>query len=59
MDPKNRLYLACKIVRDKEEGDLLLIQAKYARDVLDRFNMLDAKTVSTPCEPVMGFLSFS
>ena len=30
------------------DGEIKLSQAQYARDVLERFNMLDCKTVNTP-----------
>ena len=43
-------YLGCKVVQDLERGTVTLTQEKYAKDVLERFNMQDAKPVATPCE---------
>ena len=38
-------------IRRQENGDVFLVQEKYARDVLSRFNMEGCKSVSTPLEP--------
>ena len=46
-------YLGCKVIHDMENGTVKLSQEKYTRDVLERFNMTDAKPVSTPCEAGM------
>ena len=43
-------YLGCKIIQDMEKGTVTINQEKYANDVLRRFNMQEAKPVSTPCE---------
>ncbi len=43
-------YLGCKIIQDMEKGTVTINQEKYANDVLHRFNMQEAKPVSTPCE---------
>ena len=37
-------------IRRQENGDVLLVQEKYAGDVLKRFNMEGSKPVSTPIE---------
>ena len=37
-------------IRRQENGDVFLVQEKYARDVLSRFNMGGCKSVSTPLE---------
>ena len=37
-------------IRRQENGDVLLVQEKYARDVVKRFNMEGSKPVSTPME---------
>ena len=37
-------------IRRQENGDVFLVQEKYARDVLSRFNMEGCKSVSTPLE---------
>ena len=37
-------------IRRQENGDVLLVQEKYARDVVGRFNMEGSKPVSTPLE---------
>ena len=41
-------YLGCKIEQDLEKGTVTMTQGKYARDVLARFSMAEAKPVSTP-----------
>ena len=38
-------------LRRQGEGDLLLVQQKYALEVVKRFGLVDSKTVSTPFEP--------
>jgi hypothetical protein len=43
-------YLGCKIHQNLQEGTVTINQEKYANDVLNRFNMHEAKPVSTPCE---------
>ncbi|KAL2620687.1 hypothetical protein R1flu_000892 [Riccia fluitans] len=40
--------LGMEIHRDVKGGRLWLTQGKYARKVLERFNMLDAKPMDTP-----------
>ena len=35
-------------IRRQENGDVLLVQEKYARDVISRFNMEGSKPASTP-----------
>ena len=37
-------------IRRQENGDIFLVQEKYARDVISRFNMKGCKPVSTPLE---------
>ena len=44
-----RFLLGIEIRRQKN-GDVFLVQEKYARDVLSRFNMEGCKPVSTPLE---------
>jgi hypothetical protein len=44
-------YLGCKIEQDLDKGTVTITQGKYARDVLARFHMAEAKPVSTPSEP--------
>jgi len=44
-------YLGCKIEQDLVNGTVTISQGKYARDVLARFSMAEAKPVSTPSEP--------
>ena len=39
--------LGMKIIRDKANGTLKLSQAKYVKKILSRFNMNEAKPVST------------
>jgi hypothetical protein len=43
-------YLGGKIIQDMEKGTVTVNQEKYANDVLRRFNVQEAKPVSTPCE---------
>ena len=38
-------------LRRKEGGDMLLVQEKYALEVVQKFGMADSKEVSTPFEP--------
>ena len=40
--------LGVRIIRDKTNGTLKLSQAKYVKKILNRFNMNEAKLVSTP-----------
>ena len=40
--------LGMRIIRDKANGTLKLSQSKYVKKVLSRFNMNEAKPVSTP-----------
>ncbi|RVX04234.1 Retrovirus-related Pol polyprotein from transposon TNT 1-94 [Vitis vinifera] len=40
--------LGIKIIRDKANGTLKLSQSEYVKKVLNRFNMNEAKLVSTP-----------
>ncbi|KAL2652471.1 hypothetical protein R1flu_020599 [Riccia fluitans] len=47
LGPSKRI-LCMEIHRDVKGGRLWLTQGKYARKVLERFNMLDAKPMSTP-----------
>ena len=42
--------LGMRIIRDKANGTLKLSQLKYAKKVLSRFNMNEAKPVSTPLD---------
>ena len=44
-----RFLLGIKI-RRQENGDILLVQEKYAGDVIKRFSMEESKQVSTPME---------
>lgn len=37
-------------IRRQENGDVLLVQEKYAREVVERYNMGGSKPVSTPLE---------
>ena len=37
-------------IRRQEGGDVLLVQERYARDVLSRFSMVGCKVLSTPME---------
>ena len=39
--------LSMRIIRDKANGTLKLSQAKYVKKILNRFNMNEAKLVST------------
>ena len=43
-------FLLGNDIRRQENGDVFLVQEKYARDVLSRFNMEECKSVSTPLE---------
>lgn len=43
-----RRILGMEIVRKRSEGLLFLYQSNYVEKVLRKFNMLDAKNVSTP-----------
>ena len=47
---KARFLLGIEI-RWQSDGNVLLVQERYARDVLDRFSMVGCKSVSTPLEP--------
>ena len=40
--------LGIRIIRDKANGTFKLSQAKYVKKILSRFNMNEAKLVSTP-----------
>jgi len=40
--------LGMRIIRDKDKGILKLLQTEYVKKVLSRFNMDNAKPVSTP-----------
>ena len=40
--------LGMRIIRDKANGTLKLSQSEYVKRVLSRFNMNEAKPVSTP-----------
>ena len=40
--------LGMRIIRDKANGTLKLSQSEYVKKVLSRFNMNEAKSVSTP-----------
>ena len=40
--------LGIRIIRDKANGTLKLSQSEYVKKVLSRFNMNEAKSVSTP-----------
>ena len=40
--------LGMRIIRDRSNGTLKLSQSKYVKKVLSRFNMNEAKLVSTP-----------
>ena len=40
--------LGMRIIRDKANGTLKLSQSKYVKKVISRFNMNEAKPVSTP-----------
>ena len=40
--------LGMKIIRDKANGTLKFSHAKYVKKILNRFNMNEAKPVSTP-----------
>ena len=40
--------LGMRIIRDKANGALKLSQSKYVKKVLSRFNMNEAKPMSTP-----------
>ena len=37
-------------IRRQENGDIFLVQEKYAGDILRKFNMYDSKPASTPVE---------
>src|SRR5438128_1260663 len=43
--------LGMEIIRDRKSGLLFLSQQSYIKKVLHRFNMHDAKSVSTPIAP--------
>ena len=40
--------LGMRIIRDKANGTLKLLQSEYVKKILSRFNMNEAKPVSTP-----------
>ena len=40
--------LGIRIIRDKANGTLKLSQAEYGKKILSRFNMNEAKPMSTP-----------
>ena len=40
--------LSMRIIRDKDNGTLKLSQVEYVKKILSRFNMNEAKQVSTP-----------
>ena len=40
--------LSMRNIRDKTNGTLKLSQAKYVKKILSKFNMSEAKPVSTP-----------
>ena len=40
--------LGMRIIRDKANGTLKLSQSEYMKKVLNRFNMNEAKPISTP-----------
>ena len=42
--------LGMRIIRDKANGTLKLSQSEYVKKVLSRFNMNEAKPVSTPLD---------
>ena len=42
--------LGMRIIRDKANGTLKLSQLEYVKKVLSRFNMNEAKSVSTPLD---------
>ena len=47
--------LGMKITRDRKSGLLFLSQQNYVKKVLQRFNMQDAKAVSTPIAPQQNY----
>ena len=46
-------YLVCKIVKDFQKDIVTITHERYTKDVLDRFNMQNAKPVATPGEAGM------
>jgi hypothetical protein len=49
--------LGMKITRDRKSGLLFLSQQNYIKKVLQRFNMHDAKSISTPIVPHFKLLA--
>ena len=47
-DTGEEKFLLGMDIRRQENGDVLLVQEHYARDVVSRFNMEGCKSVSTP-----------
>jgi hypothetical protein len=43
--------IGLQIKRDRIKKTLTISQAKYIKDMLSRFNMIDAKPISTPADP--------
>jgi hypothetical protein len=43
-------FLGMRITRDRTTGDITLSQSQYAREVLSRFGMLDAVSISSPSD---------
>lgn len=46
-----KLCLGLRITRDRSNGRLYLDQRQYLEDILDRFNMVNCNSVSTPADP--------
>ena len=44
-------FLGLELIRDRKERIIKVRQARYAEDVLRRFNMEDSKPISTPMDP--------
>ena len=45
---RSKQILGMRIIKDKANGTLKLSQSKYVKKVLSRFNLNEAKPVSTP-----------
>ena len=49
-DLREARYLLGIEIRRQKNGDVFLVQERYARDVIERFNMAGCKLASTPLE---------
>ena len=49
-DPGEAKFILGMEIRRQENGDIFLVQEKYARDILRKYNMYDCSPVGTPLE---------